>query len=127
MEDPKDERNTLIVNGVLDNRNWKEEQVEQYSELSANVTELLMRDGSSCLLTNVGLVPRFASTAFFVNDMVSETHAYRALQHLNNLFLGDFFHRRRYCKILHDLPHSIHVVYAKFLTVMNSTWHGKKA
>lgn len=68
-----DEPATLVMNGRMDNRNFKQEEVPQYT-LSTMVE--LVTENSSCSLTTTGLKARQGSVAGFVTDHVINCGGY---------------------------------------------------
>ena len=58
------------MNGLVDNREWKVNNLDQNEELDS--VELIKTDGSSCSINNGGLEKRFGATAFFVKDKVTQ-------------------------------------------------------
>lgn len=71
MSKPSEEPHTVILNGRTDNRNYKEEQTDQYK--AVDVTELVS-ENSSCALPyptsneDFILQERIGSVAAFVDD-----------------------------------------------------------
>ena len=79
---------TLILNGVVDDRNYKENEVPQYSEEAANYAELIMNSTTTCYMsrqlvpfvttrgtppvgyTETEIKPRFGSSAVYVHNKV---------------------------------------------------------
>jgi hypothetical protein len=61
------EPHTVVLNGRSDNRNYKQDETDQYNLV--DIIELVTEDGS-CALPSTGLVPRVGSVAGFVDDHV---------------------------------------------------------
>ncbi len=69
LADPMVQTMTLVMNGLTDNRNFKSEDVGQYSQDATNVAELVGA-GTACKLEAAGMEPRFGSAAAFVDGKV---------------------------------------------------------
>lgn len=83
---------TLILNGVVDDREYKENDVPQYSEEAANFAELIVNSSYTCLIstqlkdtvtgvapnlvTETQIKPRFGSSAAFVHDKIFNCGGY---------------------------------------------------
>lgn len=65
---PANEPWTLVINGVSDNRNFKADGVDQYSEDNANIAEIV-GETATCAISNTDLLPRMGSAAaYYVNQ-----------------------------------------------------------
>ena len=65
---PEEEPLTLVMNGLDDNRDWKDNNLDQYIELDS--VELIKNDGSTCELTAKTITKRYGNSAAYVNNMV---------------------------------------------------------
>ena len=66
LHDPMDEPMTFLLNGVVDERNWKEMEVEHYSEENAKEAELIVNNTHTCILPNNDMEPRMSPVAAYL-------------------------------------------------------------
>lgn len=76
LVDPKEEKLTVILNGLTDDRNFKATDTPQYSETKASISELIVNSSKTCELKSLGLKPRYGSAAGFINGKIINCGGY---------------------------------------------------
>lgn len=68
--DPKEEPLTLVVSGVVDDREFQKKGIEQYSDENAAFNELIMdMDDKSCPMINARMTRRHGAAGSWAKDM----------------------------------------------------------
>lgn len=70
VSDPLEEPLTVVLNGLVDNRNFKVDDVDQYNQTAANINELIVNRTYTCQLSATGMVPRMGAAAGFAKGAV---------------------------------------------------------
>ena len=97
--DPKKETLTMVVNGQVDERNFRAKSVEQYSDAKARFNELIIGTKGNygertCALSNVGLEANLGYVGGFVDGKAMICGGYRLktkeyLRHCQSLPMPD--------------------------------------